>query len=203
MKFDSSLSPHENVQRLWKISRESIRPRGTWKDLLPDELETLWQLNATLVAIEQRYTAESAHLNPALKARTARIEAVGHGRFHQIRLADGDVRLSDFELELQIEFWMKETDPEWDDADENVLWYTQKLLTSRVPSDQNFGFGCFHVDHRHHGDPFPQCWLFHQLVHAPLHLRDLLRIGSIWCDMVTTEQRLVVLSDTTTMPQSQ
>ncbi len=193
MKFDSTLDCYQNIRRLQELV--PVSPCVKWADLLPEEVETLRQLNATLIAIEQRYAAEAARLNPAFEARTARIEDVGHGRFHQVRLAEGDVRLSDFEVELQLGFWLKDTDPEYDAEDENMLWYIWVLLTYREPTAPNVGFGCVHVDHSDNGAPFPQCWLFHELDHWPLNRRDLLRIGSIWCDLVTTEQRLVPVNN--------
>jgi len=195
MKFDSKLDCYQNIRRMQNL--DPVCPCVTWADLLPEEVETLRQLNATLIAIEQRYAAEVAQLNPACEARTARIEDVRHGRFHQVHLSEGDVRLSDFEVELQLEFWLKETDPEYDAQDENVLWYMFEPLTCRERTGQNFGFGCAHVDHSEPSAdaPFPQCWLFHKLTDAPLSLRDLLRISSIWCDLVITEQRLVPINN--------
>ena len=200
MKFDSSLDHYENIRRMREHALENKSPRITWDDIQPEEVDALRRLNATLVAIEERYTAEAAQLNPALDSRTTHVEDTGQGRFHQVRITDGDVGLSDYELELEIEFYLKVTDPEWDEQDENTLWFCESHLSrhSHIKNSEpnEFGFGCVHVDHSEpsSGAPFPQCWLFHQLVDAPLTLRDLLRIGSFWCDLVTTEQRWVLLA---------
>ena len=147
------------------------------------------------MAIEQRYQAEAAQWNPALEARTVRIKERGQGRFHEVNLAGGDVALSDFEVELQIVFYLKETDPEWEDDDDNLLWYQDVLLTfSRKSPELAYGHASDLWDN---GGPFPQCRLFRQLVDGPLHLRDILRIGSLWCDLVITEQRYVNLDAAT------
>ncbi len=75
----------KNIQRMQvRACDDPAYLRVRWVDLLPDELAPLRKLNTTLLAIEQRYQAEAAQINPALEARTARIKERGQGRFHEV-----------------------------------------------------------------------------------------------------------------------
>ena len=89
-----------------------------------------------------------------------------------------------------VDLFPPDGDPSWDeDADSCIGTVVGGFTTVRESPE--FGFGALVTNHAEPGS-FPgehHCWLYHSAYdHSGLGWRDLLRVGSVWVDLVTTEQ---------------
>jgi hypothetical protein len=161
---------------LWRPGLGQDRPH--YRDLTEDERRRMQGLNDTLRAIERRFHPIAVQFCLDL----------------DIRVAASEDWLDDYELELRIDLYLHDRDPDWseDDGHDNRLATLIEDLkyTEAVPT---FGFGALDTHHaepgrteydgQHHG------WLFHHLYdHAGLGWGDLLRIGAVGAELVVTRQ---------------
>lgn len=185
------------VMRLKKTgSYEYIKPlklgfkgkgtEGLWvpfEQLTEDERVRLMQFNRTLFVIEKKIKKEALRLIRQCKKRLSQPR---------------EAFLKDFEAQVLISFIMDESDPYYRDDDDNIMAELQEHV---LASDFKYGL----ADGNNHNDT-PRleggegddktyhCWLFHSLYdHARprLRFRDMLRIGSIWIDLVVWYQDFV------------
>ena len=108
----------------------------------------------------------------------------------EARVHDPADWLSDYELELEVSFWLREDDPAFKEDDDNILVTLKEYLTLLRTS----AYECALDDGMNH-NPFQQrdghpmqgechCWLYHCLYdHTDLWFDDMLRIGHIWVNM--------------------
>jgi hypothetical protein len=140
----------------------------------PEQWQYLQHLNARLAVIERQVKRETLSLITTLEAR----------------VHDPDDWLRDYEIELEVSFWLREDDPAYQEDDDNILVTLHEYLTILRHRAQDFGID----DGRNHnvfqwGDEHPMqgefhCWLYHCLYdHTDLWFEDMLRIGHIWVDL--------------------
>ena len=98
--------------------------------------------------------------------------------------------LSDYEIELEVSFWLREDDPAFKEDDDNILATLHESLKRLCYPEDNWGLddGDNHnIAQYIDGHPMQgefHCWLYHCLYdHTPLGWEDLLRIGHIWVNM--------------------
>jgi hypothetical protein len=142
-----------------------------------------------LVMLNQRLAKLQLYLCQVNKTESAKLD---------IRLDDPNDPFSDYEIEATIYFILGETDPAFDDSDDNFLTKREICLKHLEPENSlSDGF-----DYREIGRTFPgelntvpHCWLFHDLYdhsygweQPSLTLQDCLRIDSIWVDVSVRHQ---------------
>jgi hypothetical protein len=150
------------------------------KDLLTEgEIAGLLRLNHRLSDLEHHLTEVALELTPRLEAK----------------LADSNDRMADYEIDATLQFLLREDDVFA--LDENIL----TVRKERLKDFQAHGL----ADNRDHREPCRadmaqlgkdrHCWLFHDLydhgygLTAPrVPLRDCLRIGKVWIDVVIQQQ---------------
>lgn len=96
------------------------------------------------------------------------------------RVADSTDPLDDYEVDVEITYFLREDDPDYSEDDDNVLTVQRFVTLTGDRADE--------IDWAEDGRDFgvqSHCWLFHDLYdHQPgLEVRDVLRIGSIWIDI--------------------
>ena len=112
------------------------------------------------------------------------------------RIADPEDWLTDYELEIEVDYFLGKGDSEYEEDDDNILMIQEEhygKLARRGGSpiwDPDYDWaepGSSFRGQRH-------CWLYHDLYdHCGLDWSDLLRIGSIWVDFKINEQQCIEL----------
>lgn len=152
--------------------------------LTPPELVSLGEFNRRLIELEQALVALQDDQNEC--QQTPFLSVLGSRM--------------DVEKEARIQFLLREDDPEYREDDDNIL--TERCVSLKHCHP-------FLADGQDHTAELielarlgisPVCWLFHDLYdhdYGPdqiaLPLREMLRIGSIWIDVVKTDQFLIEL----------
>ena len=109
----------------------------------------------------------------ALNKRLMDVEKSIHERYGQIHKDHPEGELS-----CEIDFLLKEDDPEWSDEDDNIM---ASMDHSFDEYDPNASWNdASHLIRDKDGKPLHLCWLFHELYdHLGLVWEDLLRVGQI------------------------
>ena len=142
--------------------------------LSSDQRQYLQRLNDRLTVIEQQVTREALALFAQLDAR----------------VQDPQDWLSDYEIELEVRFWLREDDPAYQEDDDNILATLKEHLKLQRHLPEPFGIddGINHnIFQGMDGHPMQgefHCWLYHCLYdHTDLWFNDMLRIGHIWVEL--------------------
>ena len=142
--------------------------------LSPDQRQYLQQLNARCMTIERQVTQEALALFAQLDAR----------------VQDPEDWLSDYEIELEVRFWLREDDPAYQEGYDNILATRREDLKLQRGLPEHFGIddGINHnVFQGMDGHPMQgefHCWLYHCLYdHTDLWFNDMLSIGHIWVEL--------------------
>lgn len=176
MKFKSELDYYQNL-RAWRNHYEKTLHTHTKYSVLSNE-EKAWlmKLNTSLRNIEERY-------RPILDAKFNELNA---------RVLDPLDWLMEFNLTYTITFYLRESDPEFEEDDDNILMQMQNDHFIRDVSKDDWGFGATHINHAENAACFlgeQHCYTYHHLYdHCSLDWRDLLRIGSLYFDIHIDEQ---------------
>ena len=142
------------------------------------------RLNKKLAAIERQVKREALAVITQLEAR----------------VHDPDDWLSDYEIELEVSFWLREDDPAFKEDDDNILvTLRESLKRLRHPEDRwglddgdNHNIAQYIDGHPMQGES--HCWLYHCLYdHTPLGWEDLLRVGHIWVNLSVIYQHTSVV----------
>jgi len=116
------------------------------------------------------------------------------------KLGDNHQWLEEYEIELEVSFWLKESDSAFDDDKDNILVALTELLS---PCDFSHGVadGINHNEFKNWDwhplkDGF-HCWLYHCLYdHSRgMDWANMLRIGKIWTDIHCRLQSFINLED--------
>jgi hypothetical protein len=151
--------------------------------LTEPEIVQLRVLNLRLVDITR-------HLGSVAKDVTPRLEA---------KLADPADPMYDYEIEVRIDYILREDDPEYDEEEDNFLATRTESLKNLYFLDENYYKGIGSDGLRAES----QCWLFHDLHdheygrESPrIPPRDCLRIGKIYVDVQVWQQYDFDVSET-------
>ncbi len=151
-------------------------PSTLYYDLSDTEKAKLSELNETLKVIENRFHSIALQLCAEMDAR----------------VSSPDDWLDDYEVELEVNLYLDENDPAWNEDSDNILITLDEYL-KHVEPQPDFGFGAINRNHAEfpkEGDEL-HCWLYHCLYdHAHLDWRDLLRVARIDVDMMVTHQAM-------------
>ena len=142
--------------------------------LSSDQRQYLQQLNARCMTIERQVTQEALALFAQLDAR----------------VQDPQDWLSDYEIELEVRFWLREDDPAYQEDYDNILATRREdlKLQRHLPEPLGIDDGINHnVFQGMDGHPMQgefHCWLYHCLYdHTDLWFNDMLSIGHIWVEL--------------------
>jgi hypothetical protein len=138
----------------------------------------LQQLNDHFMAIERQVKQDALALISHLEAR----------------VEDPQDALCDYEIELEVQCWLRKDDPTYREDDDNILvTLTDYLTTLRDPHHTGIADGYnWNTFHYREGHPLRaefHCWLYHCLYdHRHVPWDDLLRIGRLWVNMPVIHQ---------------
>ena len=123
MKFNYKLDYYENMDA-WQ-EHSLTAPHTPNSALTPDEIAWLLQLNDSLRQLEEQFL-------PILDAKLKGLQA---------RVENPSDWMNEFNLGYVISFYLRENDPEYDDADDNILMQLQNSHFVREGQDRDWGFG--------------------------------------------------------------
>ncbi len=152
------------------------------------EIENLVVLNQRLIGIESYLKKESEAECQLLR----------------IRVANENDLIYDYEIDVTMNYVLREDDPEFDPDDDNILTtrnFSVKRLDREQDPEREWGVG----DNQNHHDPcinYPgvlnevrHCYLFHDLYDHSYNLEMIslsweqcLRVGEIWIDVEVKKQ---------------
>jgi hypothetical protein len=142
--------------------------------LTKKQLQALKNLNTRLKILQDRLIAEVLNLDRELK----------------LRVADENDILDDYEIELQLSFFLKEDDNKYKKDDDNILTSLSEYLKGisidikQYPWRWDNNHNEFRGRTEHLMKQDYHCWWFHCLYdHTDLEFKDMLRIGRIWSDI--------------------
>jgi len=148
---------------------------------LKDELLQVWNgtdadnvlFNLNKFPTYWQMTDEQQEKLQSLNKRLMDVEKSIHERYEQIHKDHPEGELS-----CEIEFLLKEDDPEWSDEDDNVMARMDHSMDDYNPNAS--WNDAPHLIRDKDGKPLHLCWLFHELYdHLGLAWEDLLRVGKI------------------------
>jgi hypothetical protein len=155
----------------------------------PSEVDQLLCLNNRLSKLEHHLLDEGNRLEPSL----------------QMRVADPNDPMNDYEIEAKLYYILRKTDSAFDDDNDNYL--TMRRYINLKECAKNNSQFCDGEDWREtlpftdQLDQAPHCWLFHDLYDhgygenmRALSLRDCLRIDSIWV-VISVEHQADLIID--------
>lgn len=156
-------------------------------DFSPAQRQYLQQINAKLTVIERHAKREVLELIQRLDAK----------------IQDAQDWLCDYEIDLEVSFWLREDDPGYQEEDDNILVTISEGLKGLPERDFGIEDGINHNEFQHmDGNPLQtefHCWLYHCLYdHTDLSWEDLLRIGHIWVDMQVVYQHTCAVMEEST-----
>jgi len=118
----------------------------------------------------------------------------------EARVFNPDDWLSDYELELEVTFWLREDDPAFKEEVDNILATLHESLKRLRHPEDHWGLDDgvnYNIAHAIDGHPMQDelhCWLYHYLYdHTPLTPEGLLRIGHIWVNLSVIYQHTAVV----------
>lgn len=152
-----------------------------------EELHAALRINTRLTILERKIKKECISLNRSL----------------QERLAKGDAFLKDYEIEVEVSYYMDCDHPEYyEDAEimqsKEVYVFVKEITETEVSKKDYWGIG----DRKDHNDAppdyplsvFRHCCLFHELVsYSPVPLKHFSRIGDIWTNIRVYYQNVLRL----------
>lgn len=160
-----------------------------WARPSDEDICSAMRINKRLARLETRIKKECISLNNSL----------------QERLAKGDKFLKDYEIEVEISYYMDCDHPEYyEDANAEIMMsqksyeYAKGITETEVSKKDYWGIG----DRKDHNDAprdyplsvFRHCYLFHELLdHYPVPLKHFSRIGDIWTDIRVDYQNVLRL----------
>jgi len=122
---------------------------------------------------------------------------------YQRKVDDEAEWIADYEADVDISFWLKESDPAFDEDQDNILVVLNEPLKHCHEGDIEYYLGgnVNHNEFQHWPDhPMKDefhCWLYHCLYdHTELGWIDILRIGSIWVEIKCDLQNFIELDET-------
>ena len=144
-----------------------------------DEVERLLRLNRHLAKMEIFLNTLATTLTPALADQ----------------VADPSDPMDDFEIDAEMHYTLREDDPEWSEDSDNFLTSREEFLK---PILCRYSMGDDHRQFMPNLEAIntePHCWSFHDLwdheyglAKPCVPLRDCLRLGKVWVDVLIRQQ---------------
>jgi hypothetical protein len=144
------------------------------QNLSNTQKEELRILNERLLKLQEKIIKEAIKIDMELSKRVANKEDV----------------LDDYEIELEINFILKEDDKEFKEDDDNFITVILEYLKGISKKSDNYPWKLednhndFRACKNHPMQNEYHCWWFHCLYdHNHLSWKDMLRIGEFWSDL--------------------
>ena len=154
------------------IYRQKISRHGDLKSLTTAEKQKISALNDRLKWLEKKIEKEVNVLTGLFDERINFLE---------------ETFLSEYDIDVRVEFYLNETDPDARDNSDNLLAKVSDFTIDMLDADENWNDMPAEIDHN-------ECYLLHSLKwhHRPrLTWHDLLRIGRIWTDITVLCQNVL------------
>ena len=153
------------------LEKELIHKKDRFQESR-ENIARLKKLNCYLQVIENGANAEAGKIKQTLQAR----------------LREQEEFLTDYEIDIEVVFFLREDDPDYSEDDDSIL------VTLHCCDHIGFENTDGNYDHNTVGGllPFRHCALFHALydhISPDLHWSDLLRIGSAWANIKVEYQK--------------
>ncbi len=176
MKFGTDLTELQNTRTRRRYRYRHVEKQTAYDEISAEERSQLMALNARLKRLEEQYL-------PILNTK---------GQSLQARVSDPADWMKYFNLEFVLTLSLRKDDPEYDEADDNVVLVLRESGFDYDEPNRVWGFGITDINYRHLKETHKgehHCYLFHALAeHCDLDWRDLLRIGELWVDVKINEQ---------------
>lgn len=177
MKYDPEVSETENRHR-WLRNAQHRGPLCPFGQLPTDLSISARKLAATLADLEDRIYRE---IIPTL---------ADLGR----RKADPNDRLQDYDIILTLTYRLRQSDPEWDEFDENILYVQSFSLYEAMDVSIPTGFGKPYDASAWQGWSGDEaCWTYLDLMTSGLGWEDAARIDSIGSSLMVKTDDMPVL----------
>ncbi len=151
------------------------------EDLTDEQRQKLLQLNKILMQIEQNLKIEADKLTTV----------------YNRKVEDSQEWIDDYEIDLEISFYLKETDPAFDDDRDNilvVLYEDLKYQKYREKLKTGVNHNLFNNRKNHSMSAEFHCWFYHCLYdHTGLGWQNMLRIGHICIEINCRLQQTINL----------
>ena len=182
--LESPINFELDLKQMFDIEAKIVDKHGIIKTISINrqrskiDFEKLKLLNKRLIAIEKEIIKDGELLDKELSSR--------------LKKNGGD--LEDYELELEVSYYLDENDQLCNDSYDNIVAINHDMLKgiSQKTSDYwGIGDGNNHLEHgRIFSENEFHCWLFHDLYdHQHLELEDIQRINRIWFDIIAYHQK--------------
>lgn len=151
-----------------------------------------------------RFTDNEVERLMTLNRRLGEIESLIRNTAHELRpgligkIKNPDDPMGDFEIDTKIDFILRDDDPEASEDSDNIITTRGDLVSYH--GDETVGKDIVDFRESNNGDTDqldaePHCYLFHDLIEhsygieqPSVPLRDCLRIGRIWVDVIVRQQ---------------
>lgn len=151
-----------------------------------------------------RFTEDEVKRLMSLNRRLGEIESLVREAAHELRpsligkIENQNDLMSDFEIDVEIDFILRDDDLEASEDSDNILATRSELSVNTRDEADDEDVADFRESCNSETDQLaaePHCYLFHDLydhsygVEQPrVPLRDCLRIGSVWIDVIIRQQ---------------
>ncbi|MDI1232450.1 MAG: hypothetical protein PSU93_15025 [Methylobacter sp.] len=147
--------------------------------LSAQDAERLLQLNRHLTKLQDFLNAQELAISPVLAGKEA----------------DPDDPMADYEIETVLHYTLREDDPEWSEDSDNFMTQRESSLKGAARSSSEPDDWREYLPSMEAINTEPHCWLFHDLydhsyglTSPKVPLRDCLRLGEVWVDIVIRQQ---------------
>lgn len=177
MKYDPEVSETENRRR-WLNDAQKRGPLCIFGQLPIDLRISARKLAVTLAELEDRIYREILPILADLGQRKAAPED----------------RLQDYDIVLTLTYRLRQSDPEWDEFDENILYVQTFSLYEAIDMSIPTGFGkTCNVSAWQDCPGEATCWTYLDLMDSGIGWEDLARIDSVGSSLVVKTDDMPVL----------
>lgn len=111
------------------------------------------------------------------------------------KVSDPGDKMDDYECEVELNYTLRSSDPDWNDESDNFVTKRRLISLKRAREELDDEDWRVFVPGLQHINAEPHCWLFHDLYdhsygldQPSVSLRDCLRLGEVWVDVVIRQQ---------------
>jgi hypothetical protein len=150
-----------------------------------------------MVVTHEKYKKDLLKVNDRLQKLQTKLinEAVKIDKYLIDRIKDPDDSLYDYEIELEINCYLKEDDPDYLENEDNIISKLSESLKgiSQSKEKNDWRWNANHNEFLHWAHhPMNQedhCWLYHCLYdHSHLSWKNILKVGILWSDIIVQYQ---------------
>ncbi len=160
------------------VSHGKYEQYGNWGNVTDEERKKLSALNILLIELEKKINEEARRIVRKCEKR--------------LKSTD-ETFLQDYEVDVKVSYYLDENDPQYSEDRDCILaefeYSADKKRANVFDLRENWNDRHFDgMGNEKH------CWMYHELydqARPHLALKDLLRIGTVWVDIVARYQRFI------------